>query len=190
MSHRAILSMVQIALFAAVLVILSQISIPTPWGVPFTLQTFAVALTAYALGWKRGIIAVAVYLMLGIVGIPVFSSFSGGIAKLVGITGGYLWGFLPMAALCGLGIEYWKKQPCAKTRICCVLLSAAGLASCHLPGVIQFALVSGSTMTNAFLVASLPYLLKDGVSLVLAFGLAIAIRRATHQLTPQQEKAD
>lgn len=176
--HKAIVSMVQIALFAAVLAVLSQLSIPLPSGVPITLQTFAVALTAYTLGWKRGTISVAVFLALGAVGLPVFANFTGGIAKLVGVTGGYLWGFLPMALLCGLGFDLWQKKASGKTRVCFVLLSLAGLAACHVPGVFQFALVSGSSPLHAFLIASLPYLVKDIVSMAAAWGLALAVRKA------------
>lgn len=182
MQHKSILSLVQIVLFAAVLAVLSQISIPTPWGIPITLQTFAVALSAYVLGWKRSIISIVVYLALGAVGIPVFANFTGGISKLIGITGGYLWGFLFIATLCGLGSEIWYKSPCAKNRIFCVICSVIGLALCYIPGVIQFALVSGSSPLQAFALASTPYLIKDGISLVLAFGLAAAIRKATHRV--------
>ncbi len=177
-NHTAIVSMAQIGLFAAVLVVLSQISIPLPTGIPITLQTFAVALAAYTLGWKRGTLSVAVFLALGAVGIPVFANFTGGIAKFVGVTGGYLWGFLPMALLCGLAMAQWKKEPSVKNRILCVALSLAGLVGCHLPGVLQFALVSGSSPLHAFFLASAPYLLKDGISLVVAFGLAMAIQKA------------
>lgn len=174
--HKTILSMVQIAMFAAVLAVLSQISIPLPSGVPITLQTFAVALTAYALGWKRGMLSVGIYLALGAVGIPVFAGFTGGVAKFVSVTGGYLWGFLPMALLCGLAIGIWQQQ--WRGRIGAIFFSIAGLCARHIPGVLQFALVSGSTPLHAFLLASAPYLVKDVISLILAFALAIAIRRA------------
>ncbi len=179
--HNTIVSMVQIALFAAVLAVLSQLSIPLPTGIPVTLQTFAVALTAYTLGWKKGICSVAIFLALGAVGMPVFSNFTGGIAKFAGVTGGYLWGFLPMTLLCGLGIDLWLKNPCIKSRVYLFLLSIAGLSACHVPGVFQFALVSGSSPIHAFLAASAPYLLKDILSLAAAFGLAVAIRRALKQ---------
>ncbi len=182
MQRQSILAIVQIGLFAAVLAVLSQISIPLPSGVPVTLQTFAVALSSYTLGWKRGTISVAVYLALGAVGIPVFANFTGGIAKLAGITGGYLWGFLPMALLCGLAMLIWQKKHSVKNGVLCVLLSIAGLAACHVPGVVQFALISGATPLTAFLTASLPYLLKDGISMVLAFSLALAIQRATRMV--------
>lgn len=178
MQHKTIVSMAQIAMFAAVLAVLSQLSIPLPSGIPVTLQTFGVALAAYVLGAKRGTIAVLVYLAIGAVGVPVFAGFGGGLGKLIGITGGYLWGFLPMAALCGLGTDVWHKASGRSRKLSCIALSAAGLAACHIPGVVQFSLISGSTPLAAFLTASAPYLLKDGISLVLAFSLALAIRTA------------
>ena len=94
---------VMAGVFAALLVVLSQVSIPLPTGIPVTLQTFAVALCGCVLGPAVGSAAVGVYLALGAVGVPVFAGFSGGAGALVGMTGGYLWAFLPMAFLCGLG---------------------------------------------------------------------------------------
>ena len=81
-----------IAFFAVVIAVCSWISIPTV--VPFTLQTFAVFLTVGVLGGKRGTLAVFVYILLGVCGVPVFSGFSGGIGVLLGQTGGYIAGFL------------------------------------------------------------------------------------------------
>lgn len=181
--HKSILAMVQTGLFSAVLAVLSQISFPLPSGVPVTLQTFAVALAAYTLGWRRGTLSVAIYLALGAVGVPVFANFTGGIAKFVGVTGGYLWGFLPMVMFCGLGVAIWQKNSCAKSRVFCVCLNIAGLAACHIPGVVQFSLISGASPLVAFLTASAPYLIKDGVSMILAFGLAMAIRKAMNVIT-------
>ncbi len=177
-NHTYIVSMAQIALFAAVLAVLSQISIPLPSGIPITLQTFAVALAAYTLGWKRGTLSVLVFLALGAVGIPVFAGFTGGIAKFASVTGGYLWGFLPMAILCGLGAQLIQQNRTFARGGVCILLSAAGLAICHGAGIMQFALVSGSSPLQAFFTASAPYLLKDGLSLVGAFVLANAVRAA------------
>ena len=96
---------VMAGVFAALLVVLSQVSIPLPTGIPVTLQTFAVALCGCVLGPAVGSAAVGVYLALGAVGVPVFAGFSGGAGALVGMTGGYLWAFLPMAFLCGLGAQ-------------------------------------------------------------------------------------
>jgi len=153
---------------AAVLAVLSQISIPLPGGVPVTLQTFAVALCGYTLGPAFGTLAVGVYLSLGAVGMPVFAEFCGGIGILLGVTGGFLWSFLPMAFLCGLGIKTGKKFQA-------LLLGIGGLAVCHLAGSVQFGLVAGTPFLTAFLTASAPFLVKDVVSLVLAYLAAVGV---------------
>lgn len=150
------------AVFCAILAVLSQIAIPLPAGVPVTLQLFGVALCGCCLGWQGGLVAVGVYLLLGGCGLPVFSAFGSGLGWLLGPTGGFLWGFLPLAVCCGLRVKKpW--QP---------LLSGAGLAVCHLMGVVQFAVVTGNSMAGAFVIASLPYLVKDILLVLFARWLA------------------
>ena len=93
-------------LMAAVTAIMAQIAIPMPQGVPMTLQTFAVTLAGIILGSKRGAISMLIYLLLGAVGLPVFSGFRGGLGMLVGPTGGFLISFPIMAFIIGLGVHY------------------------------------------------------------------------------------
>jgi biotin transport system substrate-specific component len=160
---------VMTGMMAAVMAVMSQIQFPLPSGVPVTMQTFAMALAGYVLGWQYGLASTAVYILLGAVGVPVFAGFSGGISFATSAAGGYIWGFLPMVALCGLG--YQKKQyPWL------VVLSLLGLACCHILGVLQFSVVTGMGLLQAALVGSVPYLIKDVVSLVGAYIVAKAIR--------------
>ena len=161
--------LVMTAVFAALLAVFSQISIPTPTGVPITLQTFAVALCAYVLGWRLGVLAVGVYLALGAVGLPVFAGFSGGFGVFLNVTGGFLWGFLFLALLCGLGTQMEKP-------VVAIPLGVAGLLLCHLCGVLQFGLLSGNPLWESILLVSVPYLLKDTISVVLAYPAAKALR--------------
>ena len=77
--------------------------------IPLSLATFAVYLAGSVLGRKKGTIAVALYLVIGVIGVPVFSGFSGGFQKLAGVTGGYLIGYLPCAYLSGVGAEKREK---------------------------------------------------------------------------------
>ena len=91
------LDMVYIALFACLMAICAWISIPGQ--IPFTLQTMGVFLAVGLLGGKRGTVAVLVYILMGAVGLPVFSGFAGGLGKLLGMTGGYIVGFLVSALL-------------------------------------------------------------------------------------------
>lgn len=156
-------------MFTAVLAILSQLSIPMPSGVPITLQTFAVALTGVVLSWKLGMVSVVVYILLGAVGVPVFSGFSGGFHVLAGHTGGFIWGFLVLIFLSGIGVLM-------KNKIFGIALGIIGLAVCHLFGTVQFMIVMGMGFAQSFLLASAPYLVKDVVSVVLAFIVGTQIR--------------
>ena len=161
-------STVMTGVFAALLAVLSQISIPLPTGIPITLQTFAVALCGFTLAQGMGTLSVGVYLALGAAGLRVFAGFSGGIASFAGMTGGYLWSFLLMAFLCGLGAQL-------KSKALALALGMTGLAVCHLCGAIQFALVMTVSPVQAFLTASAPYLVKDVLSVAAAYGVAKAV---------------
>lgn len=175
-------NIVMIGLFAAIIAVLAQIAIPTPWGIPITLQTFAVALTGYCLGKGKGTLATFIYIIIGLVGVPVYAGFGAGPAKLLGVTGGYIYGFLFLAFACGLEDTFKKKW-------ISILFGILGLALCHVCGSIQFAFVSGRTVAEAFLYASLPYLLKDAVSVVAAYGLAIPIRKVIHSFQDSAKSA-
>ncbi len=96
------LDLVYIAVFAVLMAVCAWISTPkTPISVPFTLQTFAVFAALVILGGRRGFWAVVVYLLMGLVGLPVFSGFQGGPGVLLGTTGGYIIGFI------GSALVYW-----------------------------------------------------------------------------------
>ena len=82
--------MVLVGMFAAVLAVISQISLPMPTGVPITIQVFGVALVGAVLGSRLGTTATLVYVLLGAIGLPIFANFSGGISSIVGVTGGYM----------------------------------------------------------------------------------------------------
>lgn len=160
---------VYIGMFAAVLAVLSQIAVPMPVGVPLTLQTFAVALTGAVLGWRLSLASTAVWVLLGAVGVPVFANFSGGVRVLVGYTGGFIWGFFFMAALCGIG-SAMKNKPFG------LEAGFLGLLICHVFGVLQYSFVAGVGFWQSALLVSVPYLIKDVVSIVLAFSIGTIIR--------------
>ncbi len=161
----------QIGLLTAVLTVLSQIAFPMPSGVPLTLQTFAVALCADLGGLKKGFPAVFIYLLLGAFGLPVFSHLRGGLGMLFGVTGGFLWGFLPLALLCAVGMRLPHK---AAT----LLLAAGGILLCHLCGVLQYMQLSDTGFWESVLLISLPYLCKDLISAAAAYAASLAVQRA------------
>ena len=162
------------ALMAALTAVCAQITVPMPNGVPVTLQIFAVALTGYLLGPKYGAVSMLVYLLLGAVGVPVFSSFRGGIAVLVGKTGGYLWSYPAMAAVCGLAAR-------GKGKILRWFWGVPGLLICHLCGTAQVMALAGGGFWALLALYSLPYLPVDLLKVALAALLALRLR-------PQLEK--
>ena len=96
-------NLTQIALAAALITVCAWITVPA--AVSFTMQTFAVFAAAGLLGTRRGTLAVAIYIALGALGLPVFSGFRGGIGVLAGNTGGYIVGFVFASLVCGLLIS-------------------------------------------------------------------------------------
>ena len=102
-------AMVVTALMAAVTCILAPLSVPIG-PVPISLTNFAIYLSLYLLDWKKGTLSYLIYLLLGLVGLPVFSGFTGGLAKLAGPTGGYIIGFIPMAILAGIVIDTFTNR--------------------------------------------------------------------------------
>lgn len=157
-----------------------------PAAVPFTMQTFAVFLILHTLGGKQGSLAIAVYLLLGVVGVPVFAGFNGGPGALLGSTGGYILGFL----LCGL--VYWVAE-CLPIlgRFRLIVADIVGLALCYAFGSVWFLYVSarGGTIYDLSAVVSmcvLPFLIPDLLKLTLALvvGKRLAAALKTTQIFP------
>ena len=164
-------NLARIALGAAALTLCAWISIPTP--VPFTMQTMAVVTVAALLGPKLGCASVGVYLLLGTVGVPVFSGFRGGFQVLLGATGGYLTGFLFCAWLTG-----WTAQRFHST----LLLGTgmiAGLAFCYAFGTLWYALLyTGGGIGTILLTCVVPFLLPDVIKLFLSLLLVRRVQKS------------
>lgn len=152
--------MTQTALFVALIAVCAQICIPTPLGISLTLQTFAVSLCGYCLTPLQSAACCFVYILLGCIGVPVFSSFAGGISVLVGKSGGYILGFIVIALLCSLS----KKR----SKLLKVIMGITGAVMCHIIGVLYMSVLSGK-LTLAFVASvSLPLLIKDVACIYLA----------------------
>ena len=146
--------------------IASQISIPMN-PVPFTLQTLAILLTAAVMGARGSVSAVCLYLAAGACGLPVFANFSGGITALVGPTGGYLVGFVPMAYIIGKLTEKFGTKNIFTT----FLIGAFGTAVLMLWGYLQLACFIG--FEKAYLFGVAPFLIIDGLKLAI-FSLVVS----------------
>lgn len=169
----SVLDLTYIALFAVLLTLCSWISIPTI--VPFTLQTLGVMLSAALLGWKRGFAVVFVYLLLGLVGLPVFSGFQAGLGILAGPSGGYMIGFLFTALIVGC-FGQWGKDWLL------LLGMFLGIVICYAFGTAWFMLVyshdGGSIGLGAALLSCvIPFVLPDLTKIALAFLLTKRLRK-------------
>ncbi len=156
-----------IGLCAALIAVCSWISIPA--AVPFTLQTFAVFLSVFLLGGKRGTLAVTVYLLLGAVGLPVFAGFKGGPGALFGTTGGYLIGFLASALI------MWGLEKLLGTKLWVYALSMIlGLLACYAFGTVWFITIYNKGAENPATLATvlgwcvIPFIIPDAIKILLA----------------------
>ena len=165
------------ALFAALTAVCSQLIIPTPWMVPLSMSTLAVFLSGALLGAKWGTLAQGVYLLLGLVGAPVFSGMRGGFQVLAGPTGGYLIGYLAAAALTGWLVE---RVP---VRWMTPVAMAAGLAACYAFGTAWFVLLNHTPLLPALVKCVLPYL--PGDALKIAAATLLTARLGALRLTGQ-----
>ena len=148
------------SLFAALLAICAWSCIPVS-DIGHTMQTFGIFLALQLLGGKWGSVSIGIYLLLGAVGLPVFSGFRGGMGHLVGVTGGFLWGFL------AAGLVYRALE---KTGTIPAMI--AGLLVNYLCGCLWFYGYTGGGIGLILLRCVVPFLIPDGLKLWLAYSLA------------------
>ncbi|MBO4356419.1 MAG: biotin transporter BioY [Clostridia bacterium] len=176
-NKNSISKLVITALGAALLAVCSWITIP--FTVPFTMQTFGIFIILLLLGGKYGTISIAVYIALGAVGVPVFSGFQAGIGHLLGLTGGYIFGFL-LAGIFHIIIEPVMEKS-KKTVIPFLILE---LLICYAVGTVWFSVVahgrgSAYSILTVLTTCVFPYVIPDLVKLFLAFSLSEAIKKRT-----------
>ena len=166
-----------IGIFTALMAVCSWISLPLPSGIPVTLQTFGLFMAVGVLGGRRGTLAVAAYLLLGLVGAPVLAGFAGGIGSYLTPSGGYLVGFI-FTALLMWGME----QLLGQKKWVLLLSMALGMVVYYAFGTAWFmvAYARGEGAVGLLTVLGMcvfPYLVPDGVKLALAWMLSSELRR-------------
>lgn len=172
-------ALVTIGLMTALICIISPFSIPlgfTP--VPITLSTFAIYLTAMVLGPVKGTLSCFLYLLLGAIGLPVFSGFMGGIHRIFGSTGGYLIGYLFMAFLSGLFAAKWFPK-----WYLCLLGMFLGTVFCYALGTLQLSLQMHISFSEALYIGVIPYIPLDILKMIFALFVGIPLKkRLLHNL--------
>lgn len=164
-----------IALSVSLITVCAWISVPVS-AIPVTLQTFAVALIGALMGWKRALAAVASYLVMGLIGIPVFAGFKAGVATLMGATGGYIFGFAFLALFPALFKMLPVKNKWGRAAMF-YGASVLGMAVCYLFGTAWFVLMYQCTFVYALGVCVVPYLIPDAVKFVFSSTVAVRVEK-------------
>ncbi|MCB7320668.1 biotin transporter BioY [Lacrimispora sp. 210928-DFI.3.58] len=168
-------SIVLVGMFAAVLAVISQISLPMPSGVPITIQVFGIALVGTVLGWKMGFFATVVYILLGAVGLPVFANFRGGIQVLVGMSGGYILAWPVMAVLSGIRPKTENKT---RNLAVMIILSIIGLMIVEFAGAFQWSRLTSDMSLSAIIAYSfVAFIPKDVIITVVAVVIGNQMRK-------------
>ena len=163
-------SMAMVGVMAAV------ISVVAPWGipiepVPLSLCTFAIYLSVFVLDWRQSATATLVYVLLGSMGVPVFSGFVGGLSKVMGPTGGYIIGYVPMALVAGIIVCRFPKS-----RIMQLAGLVLGTAVLYALGTAWFCFQAGQSLGAALGLCVIPFIPGDMVKIVVALGVGPVIR--------------
>lgn len=180
----------QIALMAALQCIISPFAIVFPFSpVPISLATLMLYLSAYILGKKNAVLSCGIYILIGLVGLPVFSGFSGGIGKVLGPTGGYLIGYLALTYISGRFVEKWSvgigKNGAASGsgwgRYFGYFMQGFGMllgtAVCYLFGSLWLAYQSSIGLGAALAAGALPFIPGDIVKIVVGVLVGSAVRK-------------
>lgn len=160
-----------IALMAAVTCVLGPLSIPIG-PVPVSFTNLAIYITVILIGYKSGTISYVIYLLIGLVGVPVFSGFSAGPGKLLGPTGGYLIGFIFLAIISGIFIEKFSDN-----YILWFVGMVLGTAVCYLFGTVWFVISMKTTFVAALSMCVFPFIPGDIAKMIIAIFLGNAIRK-------------
>lgn len=168
------IDLVYVGLSSALIAVCAWITVPL--AVPITLQTLAICLVSALFGAKRGTLATVIYILIGAVGLPVFSGFKAGAGVLLGSTGGYIIGFIFTALIVGLVADKSSKL------YALILAMIVGVLVCYIFGTAWFAVVYAKTNEPASLATILgwcviPFLIPDAVKIVIAGILANRLKK-------------
>ncbi|MGN1277446.1 MAG: biotin transporter BioY [Floccifex sp.] len=158
--------LVYIALMAVCIGLIAPLSIPVG-EIPISLATFMVMVAGIWLGWKKGCIAVALYILLGCIGLPFFAGYKSGFAVLFGTTGGYIIGYIALAFFAGLKVnKSWMR----------IVNMVIGTFILYVIGTIWFMILTKMNLMTSLLYCVIPFLLGDALKIVLAYLLTFKLK--------------
>lgn len=156
------------AIMAALLCILSPLAIPLGAGVPISLATLAVMCAGALCGAKCGVLSVMTYILLGILGLPVFAGYSSGASIAFGMSGGYIFGYIPLALCTGLaGSKIRSSERDGKQYLILLTGMMAGTVILYFIGTVWFMKYTGTALSAALAACVLPFIPGDLIKMVL-----------------------
>ena len=178
--------MVLCAMCAAITCVLAPISVPIG-PIPISLCTFAVMLAGVLLGGRLGFVSQLIYVLLGAVGLPVFAGYTAGLAKIAGVTGGYIVGY-PFLALV-IGWIYWKYGKNAadlKRKILWMFAGMiAGTVVLYIIGTVWYCALSGNGLIPALSACVIPFLPGDFLKMVVVAIVSVPVEKALNRIRTQ-----
>lgn len=174
-SFLGIKQITSIGVMAAAICLLAPLSIPIG-PVPISLTNLVIYFSLYILGMKRGTLSYLIYLLIGMVGVPVFSGFTSGPGKLFGPTGGYLIGFIPMAILAGIFIDRYTNR-----KLICLIGMIIATAICYAFGTTWLAYQAHMDFAAAIWAGVIPFIPADLIKMILAMLVGPQIREQLKQ---------
>ena len=159
------------AIFSALLCVLAPLSVPLGGLVPISLATFVIYLASALLDVRSSVLSVIVYILLGAVGLPVFSGWQGGVGKLLGVTGGYIIGYIPMAFVISITRSLFSRKWALPVSMLC------GTLVLYVIGTVWFVFQTKNPLLSALSSCVLPFIPGDAVKIALACGFSFALKR-------------
>lgn len=163
--------MTRCAIMAALICVLAPVSVPLSTLVPISLGTLMVMLSGTLLGSRDGTFSVLMYLLVGMAGLPVFAGYSSGPTVLFGVTGGFLFGYLPLAFVSG---HFCEKNDDLKSMVTGLVLGNAVL---YLIGIVWFMIYLNARLGKVLAACVLPFIPGDLVKIVLVCLITPRIRK-------------
>ncbi len=158
------------AIFSAIICILSVITIPIG-TIPISLSLFAIMLSAISLDAKKGVMSVIIYILIGALGIPVFSGFKGGFHILFGPTGGFIISYIIVALIMSFASQKTNKK------LTLFIFGLLSLAVCYIFGSLQYSLISKVSFYNSLFVCVYPFVVFDVLKALLAINIGIKLKK-------------
>lgn len=172
-------NLVLCAVCAATTCVLAPLSVPVSGMVPVTLATFAVMLSGILLGGRLGALSQVVYLIIGAVGVPVCAGYTPALPKLLGPTGGYLVGYIPLAFICGAVYSRWGRNSHGIGKYAVMLAGMiAGTAVLYAFGTVWFCILNNVGVGYALTICVIPFLLGDALKTAAVMILAPQLEKA------------